>query len=58
MKLLPIIITAVTLMNATPVNAAYVLKKVCHRTNNKQICKTIKVHKKLAGVPILQPQKK
>lgn len=52
MKLLTII--AFILMNATPANAAYTLKKVCHQTNNKQSCKTIKVHKKLVGVPILQ----
>ena len=52
MKLLTII--AVILMNATPANAAYTLKKVCHQTNNKQRCNTIKVHKKLVGAPILQ----
>jgi hypothetical protein len=25
------------------------LKKVCHEVNGKQVCKTIKVHKKLEG---------
>jgi hypothetical protein len=57
MKLLPVIITII-LMNANPVNAAYVLKKVCHTTNNKQTCKIIKTHKKLAGVPVLPYHKK
>ena len=28
------------------------MKKVCHDENGKQVCKTIKVHKKLEGTKV------
>lgn len=28
------------------------MKKVCHEEKGKQVCKTIKVHKKLDGTPV------
>ena len=28
------------------------VKKVCHGVNGKQVCKNIKVHKKVEGTPI------
>jgi hypothetical protein len=28
------------------------MKKVCHEEKGKQVCKTIKVHKKLEGVKV------
>ena len=45
---------------ATNVYAEAELKKVCHDKNGKQVCKTIKVHKKLEGtkVPEKAPAKK
>lgn len=32
------------------------MKKVCHKEKGREVCKTIKVHKKLEGTPI--PAKK
>jgi hypothetical protein len=35
---------------------AVTMEKVCHDVKGKQVCKTIKVHKKLEGTPV--PDKK
>ena len=28
------------------------VKKVCHEVNGKQVCKSVKVHKKVEGTPV------
>ena len=28
------------------------VKKVCHEVNGKQVCKNVKVHKKIEGTPV------
>jgi hypothetical protein len=28
------------------------VKKVCHEVNGKQVCKNVKVHKKVEGTPV------
>jgi hypothetical protein len=28
------------------------IKKVCHQVNGKQVCKNVKVHKKVEGTPV------
>ena len=56
-KILTVLVVAFL---ATNVYAEAELKKVCHDKNGKQVCKTIKVHKKLEGtkVPEKEPAKK
>ena len=56
-KILTVLVVAFL---ATNVYAEAELKKVCHDKNGKQVCKTIKVHKKLEGtkVPEKAPAKK
>ena len=35
------------------------VKKVCHEVNGKQVCKNVKVHKKVDGTPVPEaPPKK
>ena len=35
------------------------IKKVCHEVNGKQVCKNVKVHKKVEGTPVPEkPAKK
>ena len=36
-------------------HAEAVMKKVCHEVNGKQVCKNVKVHKKVEGTKV--PQK-
>jgi hypothetical protein len=36
-------------------HAEAVIKKVCHEVNGKQVCKNVKVHKKVEGTKV--PQK-
>ena len=44
-------------------HAEPISKKVCHEEKGKQVCKTIKTHKKVEGTPVpekapVQPKKK
>lgn len=48
------LLSAVALMFALSVQAAET-KKVCHDENGKQVCKTIKVHKKAEKVTTGDP---
>ena len=32
--------------------AEAVMQKVCHEVNGKQVCKNVKVHKKVEGTPV------
>jgi hypothetical protein len=35
------------------------VKKICHEVNGKQVCKNVKVHKKVEGTPVPEkPAKK
>ena len=59
------LIAVLTLAFTTGVYAAAETKKVCHDENGKQVCKTIKVHKKAEQVttgspndPVAKPEKK
>ena len=33
-------------------HAEAIMQKVCHDVKGKQVCKTIKVHKKVEGTPV------
>jgi hypothetical protein len=35
-----------------PAHAEAEVKKVCHDVNGKQVCKNVKVHKKVEGTPV------
>jgi transcriptional regulator of nitric oxide reductase len=37
---------------ACPAHAEAEVKKVCHDVNGKQVCKNVKVHKKVEGTPV------
>ena len=37
---------------ARPAHAEAEVKKVCHDVNGKQVCKNVKVHKKVEGTPV------
>ena len=43
------VLVAVT---ARPARAEAEVKKVCHEVNGKQVCKNVKVHKKVEGTPV------
>jgi type II secretory pathway component PulF len=47
-KILAIMLAA----GVTVAHAEAVMKKVCHTTNGKQVCKTIKTHKKVEGTKV------
>jgi hypothetical protein len=49
MKKLLVILLA---LGITSVYAEGVMEKVCHEQNGKQICKLVKVHKKVEGTPV------
>jgi hypothetical protein len=49
------LITALVLVFATNAYAAAEMKKVCHDENGRQVCKTIKVHKKAEKVTTGDP---
>ena len=38
--------------SARPARAEAEVKRVCHEVNGKQICKNVKVHKKVEGTPV------
>ena len=38
------------------VHAGGEMKKVCHQEKGKEVCKTIKVHKKLEGTKVIPPK--
>ena len=42
------------------VNSVYAVetKQVCHEKNGKQVCKTIKIHKKFEGTVVPEKKKK
>jgi len=59
------LLSVVALMFALGAHAEAETKKVCHDENGKQVCKTIKVHKKAEKVttgnpndPVAKPEKK
>lgn len=59
------LLTVLALVFATSVFAEAEMKKVCHDENGKQVCKTIKTHKKAEKVtngdptdPVAKPDKK
>jgi hypothetical protein len=35
-----------------PAQAEAEVKRVCHEVNGKQVCKNVKVHKKVEGTPV------
>ena len=37
---------------ARPAQAEAEVKKICHEVNGKQVCKNVKVHKKVEGTPV------
>jgi hypothetical protein len=43
---------AASIFLITQVHAGGEMKKVCHQEKGKEVCKTIKVHKKLDGVKV------
>ena len=43
------VLVAVT---ARPAHAEAVMKQVCHDEKGRQVCKTIKTHKKVEGTPV------
>ena len=43
------VLVAVT---ARPAQAEAEVKRVCHEVNGKQVCKNVKVHKKVEGTPV------
>jgi hypothetical protein len=43
---------AASLFLITQVHAGGEMKKVCHQEKGKEVCKTIKVHKKLEGTKV------
>ena len=46
-------------VNSRPAHAEAEVKKVCHEVNGKQVCKNVKVHKKVDGTPVPEaPPKK
>ena len=58
------IVIALALLLSTPVMAVET-KKVCHEEAGKQVCKTVKIHKKAEKVtdgnptdPVAKPEKK
>jgi hypothetical protein len=42
------------------INSVYAVetKQVCHDKNGKKVCKTIKIHEKLAGATVVPTKKK
>ena len=40
------------LVGFTTVHAEAIMQKVCHDEKGKQVCKTIKTHKKVEGTPV------
>jgi hypothetical protein len=38
--------------SARPARAEAVVQKVCHEEKGKEVCKTIKTHKKVEGTPV------
>jgi hypothetical protein len=38
--------------SARPARAEAEVKRVCHEVNGKQVCKNVKVHKKVEGTPV------
>ena len=49
------LVSVIALVFATSVFAEAEMKKVCHDENGKQVCKTIKVHKKAEKVTTGNP---
>jgi hypothetical protein len=43
------VLVAVT---SRPARAEAEVKRVCHEVNGKQVCKNVKVHKKVEGTPV------
>jgi hypothetical protein len=39
-------------VSACPAHAEAEVKRVCHDVNGKQVCKNVKVHKKVEGTPV------
>jgi hypothetical protein len=55
--LIRMIVTAVaSLVLAFNVHAGGEMKKVCHDEKGKQVCKTVKVHKKLESTTKVPPK--
>ena len=45
-------ILALVAFSIPPARAEAEVKKVCHEVNGKQVCKNVKVHKKVEGTPV------
>jgi hypothetical protein len=45
-------ILALTAFSIRPAQAEAVVQKVCHEEKGRQVCKTIKTHKKVEGTPV------
>ena len=47
-----ILLAVVLALGVSGVHAEAVMQKVCHDQKGKEICKTIKTHKKVEGTPV------
>lgn len=56
-KMKSILVIALTL-GFTVAHAGGVMEKVCHEQKGKQVCKNVKVHKKVEGTVVPEPTPK